>query len=140
MNKFLVLALGIGLISLQGTALAVEISATVESVDTASNKLSVSYTNPETEAPEQADILVKPETSFAGVTGFFDIKVGDMIVVEAAEEAATGVWIANSLKVTGEKGNITEDLPADQNDITEPDPGTAPEGPAEDLSTGPSSR
>ncbi len=140
MKKFLVLILIVGLVSLQSSAHAVEITGTVDSVDHEGSKMRITYVNPETAEEEQRDVLVKPETAVTGIVSFFDIQEGALIMLDAVEDPATGVWVANALRVMGEEGDMTEEVPADEEDFTAVDPDRAPEGSSEDLSEGPASR
>ena len=119
MKKTLFLALAV-LVSFQGLALAKEISGKVVSTDIATSKLTVSYTNPETQAEETADILVKPETAYTGVLGFADLKEGQAVVVEATEDPAMARWTAVSVKAAEEELTALDATLPGEEEVPEP--------------------
>ncbi len=96
--QFLGLALLVSLVSFQAVASAKTVSGKVATIDAASNKVSVSYTDPSTSKEEKAEISVKPETTYSGVASLGELKEGQEVSVDAEEDAATGGWSAISIK------------------------------------------
>ena len=105
-NMFIAIALLAILVSLQGIASAKEISGTVAGIDAAANKLTVSYTSPEDQTSQTAEILVVPETTYNGIGSFSEIKAGQAVTIQASDE--TGTWIAAAVKVPEVKAAGTD--------------------------------
>ena len=90
----------VAFVAFQGVASAKTVSGKVAKVDAATNKISVSYTDPATSKEESAEISIKTDTAFSGAASLADLKEGEDVSVEAAEDAATGGWNATSVKVS----------------------------------------
>ena len=101
--KKLIAFLLIALVAFTGTGFAKLVSGKLETVDAASNSLSISSMNPATGAEEKVQIKVKPETVFTGAASLADLKAGDKVWVEASQNAETQAWEATSVKTGGAK-------------------------------------
>ena len=97
MKKILAIAF-LAAIVLQGAAYAEEVSGKVVNADAAANTLKIAKSNAEG-AQEEVTISVKPETTFSGAASLAELKAGQEVSIDAAQDAATGTWQANSVKV-----------------------------------------
>lgn len=87
-------------VGLNGVALAKMISGKVAMMNAETNILELSRTNPETGAEEKVELSIAPETTYTGVASSSELAAGDLVLVQAEEDAATpGSWKATSVKV-----------------------------------------
>ncbi len=83
----------------QGAAFAETVSGKVVSADSAANSLKIAKADSAAGAEEQVTVWVKPDTAFSGAASLADLKEGEEVSIEAAQDAATGNWQASSVKV-----------------------------------------
>ena len=75
------------------------VSGKISGIDAVANKLSVSYTDLTTAKEEKVEISVKPETTYSGVAAFQDLKEGQAVTIDAAENEGTPGLTASSIKI-----------------------------------------
>ena len=93
-TSMLVLGLFVALVALQGLAFAKTISGKVDAVDAAAGKLTVAVEG-ENGAVEKSELVVGADAKLTGVGTLNDLKAGDVVAVEAEEDA--GAWKASSV-------------------------------------------
>ena len=106
------LILLVALTFFQGVASAKVISGTVSAIDAAGNKLSIGYTDLATGKEEKVDVAVKPETTYSGVASFQDLKEGQAVVVDTAENEGTPGLTATSVKIEASEEKALDLVPA----------------------------
>ena len=89
----------VALVVFQGVASAKEVSGKIAGTDAAANRLSLTAADPASGKESNVDILVNSTTTYAGAASLADLTVGQEVTVEATEDAASGGWIADSVKV-----------------------------------------
>ncbi|GEM_PF-3623647 len=97
MKKFFPVVI-VMLLAFQGIANAKEIKGTVTAIDSANSKISISYASPEG-VKTQAEVSVKPETVFTGLSSLNELKGGEEVTIDASEDAS-GALNAVSIAVS----------------------------------------
>ena len=100
----------------QGVASAKMVSGKISGIDAVTSKLSVSYTDLATSKEEKVEIAVKPETTYSGVASFQDLKEGQEVMIDAAENEGAPGLTASSIKIEAAKEEV-EGLTKDALDL-----------------------
>jgi hypothetical protein len=93
--------LAVGFMMLPKSAHAMVIHGTVTDLHLSTNSITVSYTDPGTQATELLSVAVIPEAELNGVASLSELKVGDLVSLEASQNEVTGLWEAKTLSVSG---------------------------------------
>ncbi len=92
--SFLVLAT----LLVSGVAFAEAVSGKVASIDPATKLIKVAQVD-EAGAEQEVSIWVSEATTFEGVAGLDALEAGTEVSIDASQDAATGDWKADSVKV-----------------------------------------
>ncbi len=86
------------MVCLQSTAFALELKGRVKDTDALVRRITIVYTDPQTQTERYNDIFVTPDTIYTGIEKFNDLQPGVEIMVDVSEDASHG-WVANAIKV-----------------------------------------
>lgn len=100
MKKMTVIAMVVlaAFVMVQGLAMAEMVSGKISAVSADSKSIKVNRINATSGAAEDIDIWVNDETQYAGAASLAELQAGDEVSIDAAQDAATGNWMAASVE------------------------------------------